>query len=201
MRNLHVFDIDGTIIKGHNLAYALSKYVGEEFPYKELTQYNIGENLLKKGYIQSLDEFDNGEFFRRYEEEIFVNVELIDGIKTHLNKLEGMGKEIYFLTARPWNLHTVTKNFFEEFGLQKYIPKLFMNVDGKSAKLNFVNKMFPNTDVTMYEDKDSTIVDFYEHGHNIVRVNQPYNAHLNFDGDHFISIDDYHSPNFKKWGI
>lgn len=192
-KNIHVFDIDGTIIRGEGISKSISEMFGIHFPYQNLTEYNVGKSLVTNKIITDISEFDSDMFFRTYKYNIFEDVEVIEGFLKYIEKLENKNKEILFLTARPMYLEEITHNFFRKIGLSKYVNenRLIMDKHKKGEKLRYVNTTLKDK-IVMYEDNDNAINEFSDDGHSVVQVLQPYNMNMNVYQRPILPIETYH---------
>lgn len=195
-----IFDIDGTLTKGEVVGEGIQQYFDKPFSYANMLDYSIVNEIVRQGLIttEQKKDFDLGQFFIDMEDVIFKNADMIEGAVDFVHHLDSKGVNLLFVTARPKKLKQLTQEHFVKNNLGKFVDKIVMNQDGKHGKLNYANKYFNNEHVTIFEDKPSTLEEFHNYGHTIVKVNQPYNAHLSF-AERFLSIDNYSTDNLYEY--
>ena len=174
MKQVHVFDIDGTITTSEGLLKDVTSYIGSKVELEDLVEYNIAESLHLMRFIDEGSMFDDVEFFKHYANNYLMNSPAHEGVLEYINRLKELGHEVWFLTARQTVNEGKTKVLFKNLG----IP--FHNVihtDGAKNKYKYLVEL---NATHFYEDRPDTIEYVSENlkSINLFCVDYPYNRYV-----------------------
>lgn len=163
---IHGFDIDGVVTDPRVLASVIGKeYKG--FEYHHLVDYHIAQSLVKSGFIDRVEDFDEKSFFLEHNPSILANAVISDGFTDYLKRIGN--DDIHFITARGVELEGYTEELF----YNNNIPFCNVHHIGSTNKDKTVEKLGVQK---FYEDNLETAVRVAGYGKTeVIVVDTPYN--------------------------
>lgn len=172
MKEVHVFDIDGTVTGIDVLLQCLTSYVGSEVKPEHLTKYSLQDAMYENKFVTSSKLFCNKEFFNDCAKEYLMNADMKPYFMDYLNMLKREGHEVYFMTARSPEREPLTKQLFKNLG----IP--YENVIHTGHAVNKLDELRELGATHFYDDHPVTVLSAAEYIENVYCPKYKYNEHL-----------------------
>lgn len=150
-RQVHVFDIDGTVTTCDGLLKDLGKYLNRDIKLSDLVRYSLSESMYLMGHIGDKNELDEADFFSNHADNYFTNSPSHEGVLDYIEELKHDGHDVWFLTARKPVDEPKTVELFGRLGLD------YNNVIHASSAGNKLTYLTQLGATHFYEDKPETI--------------------------------------------